>query len=62
MEGGLLKPMYFISKIFLGVWFGKGKNYYSWIHIDDVAKSIIYLIDNNKEGIYNLVAPKPSNK
>ena len=59
MEGGLLKPVALSIKYFLGVWFGKGNNYYSWIHIDDVAKSIIYLIDNNKEGIYNLVAPNP---
>ena len=58
-EGGLLKPIALSVKFFLGVWFGKGNNYYSWIHIDDIAQSIMYLVDKNKEGIYNLVAPKP---
>ena len=57
--GGLLKPISIAVRYYLGVWFGNGKNYYSWIHIDDIAQSIIYLIDNNKEGIYNLVAPNP---
>ena len=63
MDGGLLKPISFLTKNFLGTWVGDGKNYYSWIHIDDIARSIIFLIDNKKEGIYNLVAPNPvSNK
>jgi len=61
MDGGLLKPISFLTKNFLGTWFGDGKNYYSWIHIDDIARSIIFLIDNNKEGIFNLVAPNPVN-
>ena len=61
MDGGLLKPISFLTKNFLGTWFGDGKNYYSWIHIDDIARSIIFLIDNKKEGIYNLVAPNPVN-
>ena len=61
MDDGLLKPIALLTKNFLGTWFGDGKNYYSWIHVDDVARSIIFLIDNNKEGIYNLVAPNPVN-
>jgi len=61
MDGGLLKPIALLTKNFLGTWFADGKNYYSWIHVDDVARSIIFLIDNNKEGIYNLVAPNPVN-
>ena len=58
-DGGLLKLISLAVRFYLGVWFGNGKNYYSWIHINDIAESIIYLIDNNKEGIYNLVAPNP---
>lgn len=58
-ESGLLKPIALAVRYYLGIWFGNGKNYYSWIHIDDIALSIIYLIDNKKEGIYNLVAPNP---
>ena len=61
MDGGLLKPIAILTKNFLGTWLGDGKNYYSWIHLDDIARSIIFLIDNKKEGIYNLVAPNPVN-
>ena len=35
------------------------KNIYSWIHIDDLVSSIIFLIENNCKGVYNLVAPNP---
>lgn len=39
------------------VW--KGDNIYSWIHIDDVVNAILFLIENKRPGIYNLVAPNP---
>ena len=58
-EAGLFKPISFFTKYYLGTWFGKGNNFYSWIHIDDIVNSIIFLIDNNKKGIYNLVSPNP---
>lgn len=31
----------------------------SWIHIDDVVSSILFMVDNNFEGIYNCVSPNP---
>ena len=43
----------------MGTWFGNGKNIYSWVHIDDLVSSIIFLIENNCKGVYNLVAPNP---
>jgi NAD dependent epimerase/dehydratase family enzyme len=45
--------------LYLGTWFGKGKNIYSWIHIEDLIDSIIFLLENNKKGVFNLVAPNP---
>ena len=59
LEGGLMKPIALSVKYFLGTWFGKGENIYSWIHIDDLIDSILFLLNNNKSGIYNLVAPNP---
>jgi uncharacterized protein (TIGR01777 family) len=43
---------------------GNGKQIISWIHIDDLIRSILFAIENEKmEGVYNVVAPKPvSNK
>jgi uncharacterized protein (TIGR01777 family) len=59
LNGGLLKPIALSVKYFLGTWFGNGGNIYSWIHIDDLVDSILFLLNNNKTGIYNLVAPNP---
>jgi uncharacterized protein (TIGR01777 family) len=59
MNGGLLKPVVNSIKYYLGTWFGKGNNIYSWIHEDDLVNSILFLVKNKKSGIYNLVAPNP---
>ncbi len=58
-KGGLLKPILHSINFYMGTWFGNGKNIYSWIHIDDLVSSIIFLIENNCKGVYNLVAPNP---
>ena len=59
LSDGLLKPIVQSVKFFLGTWFGKGDNIYSWIHIDDLIDSILFLLKNNKLGVYNLVSPNP---
>jgi uncharacterized protein (TIGR01777 family) len=43
---------------------GNGKQIVSWIHIDDIVRSILFAMENEKmEGVYNAVAPQPaSNK
>ena len=58
-KGGLLKPILHSINFYMGTWFGNGKNIYSWVHIDDLVRSIIFLIENNCKGVYNLVAPNP---
>lgn len=61
LKAGFLKPIVMSSKFFAGTWFGKGLNIYSWIHIYDVVSAILFLVDKNSNGIYNLVAPNPVN-
>ncbi|MEN8886467.1 MAG: DUF1731 domain-containing protein [Winogradskyella sp.] len=39
-------------------WHGKQK--VSWIHETDFARSIEFLIEQNLEGVFNIVAPKPT--
>ncbi|MFL5742634.1 MAG: TIGR01777 family oxidoreductase [Flavisolibacter sp.] len=62
-EGGAYpefkKPLrYFISSIL-----GNGKQVVSWIHIDDLVRLYVHVIDKGLEGVYNAVAPNPvSNK
>ena len=58
-HSGFLKSLSISTKFYLGTWFGKGENYYSWIHIEDLVNSIIYILDNKLNGTYNLVSPSP---
>jgi NAD dependent epimerase/dehydratase family enzyme len=39
---------------------GSGKQVISWIHIDDLARLLVYAIENDKiQGVYNAVASQP---
>lgn len=59
-EGGFLKEVMPSIKSFAGGWFGSGKQRVSWIHIDDHAKAVCYLLENTScNGAYNLVSPSP---
>lgn len=62
--GGAFERMYTPMKFGLCPYFGSGKQYYSWIHIDDICNMIIYALRKRiPSGIYNGVAPSPlSNK
>lgn len=52
----LLMPV----KLFVGGPLGSGKQYISWIHIDDLIALYMFAIDNsNVRGIYNAAAPNP---
>lgn len=59
-NGGALKPLKLITKLFLGGAAGNGKQYISWIHVDDICRIILEAIENNEiSGIYNATAPEP---
>lgn len=58
-QGGALVKMAQPVKFGAGAALGSGKQYISWIHIDDICEMIIWLLANKKEGIYNGVAPNP---
>ena len=46
-------------KMFLGGTIGSGKQYFSWIHIDDLSRFILYSLDNKEiSGPYNMASPK----
>ena len=38
---------------------GKGNQWWSWIHIDDVINSILHIVQNNLEGPINITSPNP---
>ena len=61
-DGGALKE--FIKPLQFGVAaiLGNGKQMISWIHIDDLVNMFMAAIeDENMNGVYNAVAPKPVN-
>lgn len=59
-QEGFLKPMQKLFSLGLGAKVGKGNQYLSWIHIEDLINQIIYLTENkNAFGAYNAVAPNP---
>ena len=59
-DGGVLQKMMTPFKMGLGGVVGNGKQYMSWISIDDVVGIIDRMLNNDQlSGPYNLVAPAP---
>lgn len=56
-EGGALKKMLPIFKVGAGGKMGNGKQWWSWISIDDEVGMIEWLLANDVSGPVNLVAP-----
>ena len=58
--GGALKQMLLPFKLGLGGRIGNGRQWWSWIAIEDEVAAIVHLIDGSKErGAFNLTAPNP---
>ena len=59
-HGGILKKLFPIFKLGLGVPLGSGKQIMSWIHIDDLVRMILYCQKHhNIRGFINAVSPIP---
>ncbi len=59
-SGGALPEIGFPMKFGTAPTLGNGKQFVSWIHIDDICNMIIHSIENNiTSGVYNAVAPEP---
>lgn len=60
-DGGALKKMLPIFKLGGGGPVGFGKQYMSWIQVEDIASMYVFaLTHDNVEGIYNGTAPTPA--
>jgi len=40
---------------------GTGKQWQSWIHIEDLNRIFLYVMEHRLEGVFNAVAPNPVN-
>lgn len=62
-DGGALPKFLPLFKFGLGGKFGDGKQYFSWVSIDDQVRAISWLIDNAEkaslEGPVNITGPEP---
>jgi uncharacterized protein len=59
-KGGVMVPFKNLVRFGAGGKMGLGNQQFSWIHENDVCKSIAFLIQNEKQqGAYNLSAPHP---
>jgi|SRR6056300_911970 len=58
-QGGVLPSLLAPIKASVGVVFGNGDQWQSWIHIDDLVQIILFLSQKNERGIFNAVAPNP---
>jgi len=56
-KGGALSKLVTPVKYGFGSVFGRGDQWQSWIHIEDLAFLFLFLIKNELKGIYNAVAP-----
>ncbi len=59
-DGGALSEMLPVFKWGLGGKLGNGKQWMSWVHIDDVVKALDWFLNRDKiSGIFNVTAPNP---
>jgi uncharacterized protein (TIGR01777 family) len=56
-SGGALVPLATPASFGLGAWFGSGKQWQSWIHIQDLVQLFVFAMDH--PGTYNGVSPNP---
>lgn len=60
LKDGMLKKLYPLFKLYLGASLGSGKQWFSWIHVDDIIGAYIYALENdNISGPVNATAPRP---
>jgi uncharacterized protein len=58
--GGVIVPFFNLLKFGLGGRQGNGKQMFSWVHINDVCRSIEWCYEHTEiEGTYNCAAPNP---
>lgn len=58
-DGGALPQMVKPISLYVGSPFGTGKQFMSWIHIDDLVRIYAFALQRQLEGVYNATAPNP---
>ncbi|MFH4967576.1 TIGR01777 family oxidoreductase [Gaetbulibacter sp. M240] len=58
-DGGALPTLVKPIKYGIGAAFGSGKQWQSWIHIHDLSKMFLTVLEDELTGVFNGVAPNP---
>ena len=59
-DGGALTRMLLPFRLGLGGPVGNGRQWMSWIHVDDLVELFVFLLENpDARGVYNGTAPQP---
>lgn len=58
-NGGFLSTILPLFKLGLGGRLGSGKQFISWIHIEDLTHAVEFLYQKDVEGIFNITSPQP---
>jgi uncharacterized protein (TIGR01777 family) len=60
-DGGALEKIKQPIENYIGAPLGTGKQWQSWIHIEDLTRIFFYVMEHELEGVFNAVAPNPVN-
>ncbi len=58
-DGGALPQIARPVRLYAGAPLGSGRQWQSWIHLEDAAAMFLFAIDQQLGGVYNAVAPNP---
>ena len=59
-EGGMFRQLLLPARLGMGVVFGRGDNYLSWVHVDDLCRAVAFVAAQEApETVYNITAPWP---
>jgi len=58
-KGGAFPEIAKPIKYAAGAVMGSGKQWVSWIHLEDLTRLFMHVLDHNLEGVYNGVSPNP---
>ncbi len=59
LKGGALPQMAKPIKHYVGAAIGNGEQWQSWIHLSDLARIFLFVVENELGGVYNGVGPNP---
>ncbi|MGB9761207.1 MAG: TIGR01777 family oxidoreductase [Caldimicrobium sp.] len=57
--GGMLSAILPFFKLGLGGRLGSGRQWFPWIHIEDLVRAIDFLYEKEAKGVFNITAPSP---